>query len=134
VKKDAHIGSGFTLVESIVVITVFAMTVAAMGSFSGILQASQRNARYLDIATNAAKDEIENLRNSNYALLNTGQTVDFTSSLPAGLPNGTTGTAAISDPSLPNLKRADVTVTYTIGSTPHTVQLSALIGASGLTQ
>ncbi len=126
--------TGFTVAEIIVVVAVFTTMMISLASFSSILQGVQRNGRYLDIATNAAKDEIETLRNSNYALLTPGQTIDITSSLPNTLPAGSTGSAAISDPALANLKRVDVTISYPSGTYPHTVKLSALIGASGLTQ
>lgn len=125
---------GFTVVEIAVVVTIFGMMVISLGTFFSVLETSQRSARYLDIATHAAKDEIEQLRNSNYTLLLPGTTIDFSSSLPSGLPAGSTGSAVISDPSLTNLKRVDVTVAYTIGSTPKTVKLTSFIGASGLAQ
>jgi len=125
---------GFTVVEMAVVVTIFGIMVISLGTFFSVLETSQRSARYLDIATHAAKDEIEQLRNSNYALLMPGTTIDFTSSLPSGLPAGSTGSAVISDPSLTNLKRVDVTVSYAIGSTPKTVKLTSFIGASGLAQ
>jgi type II secretory pathway pseudopilin PulG len=126
--------TGFTMVEIVVVIVMFSMGIFTMGLFIGTVQGTQRNGQYLDIATNAAKDEVEQLRNSNYALLVAGQTIDFTSSLPNTLPAGKTGTAIISDPSLSNLKRVDITINYTVGSDARTVKLSALLGESGLTK
>lgn len=122
------------MVEIVVVIVMFSMAIFTMGTFIGTLQATQRNGQYLDIATNAAKDQVEQLRNSNYSLLIPGQVIDFTSSLPNTLPAGKTGTAVISDPSLANLKRVDITINYTVGSDPRTVKLSALLGESGLTK
>lgn len=126
--------TGFTVVEIVVVIVIFSMAIVTLGTFIGTVQSAQRNGQYLDIATNAAKDQIEQLRNSNYSLLIPGQTINITSSLPSTLPANKTGTALISDPALPNLKRIDVTINYTIGTNPRVVKLSALIGESGLTQ
>lgn len=132
--KVYSLQAGFTIIEIVVVIAVFSITILSMGSMFSSLQGAQRDVQYLDIATNAAKNEIEQLRNSNFSLLTAGQTIDITSSLPSGLPPNTTGSVAISDPSLLNLKRADVTIMYSVGTYPHTVKVSSLIGASGLTQ
>lgn len=126
--------SGFTIIETMVVIAVFGMAIAAMASFFATLQTTQRNAQYLESATNAAKDEIELLRNSNYTLLAPNTTINFTNNLPNDLPQNKQGFAAISDPGLPNLKRVDVTITYTVGSNNRTVKMTSLIGASGLAQ
>lgn len=124
--------AGFTIVEIIVVILIMGIALSSMAVFFSTLESTQRRSRYLDSATNAAKDQIEVLRNSNYALLAVPSTLSFTSSLPPDLPSGATGTVQLSDPALTGLKRADVTINYSIGSQPQTVTLSALIGASGV--
>ena len=126
--------TGFTITEVLVVVSVFGITMVAMGMMFSSLQGAQRSARYLDIATNAAKDQIELLRNSNYTLLQPGTpAIDFSTSLPNELP-GKTGHAVITDPLLPNLKRVDVTITYKIGNDTRTVKMTSFIGASGLAQ
>lgn len=108
------------------------IALTSMALFFSTLDSTQRRSRYLDVATHAAKDQIEVLRNSNYALLAVPSTLSFSSSLPSDLPAGATGTVQLSDPSLTGLKRADVTVSYMIGSQTQSVTLSALIGASGV--
>jgi hypothetical protein len=92
----------------------------------------QQQTSYVDAATRAAQREIETLRNDNYAALTPGQTINFTSQLPASLPHAS-GTVQVSQPTT-DLRRVDVTVSYTGNGSPRSVVLSSLIGVIGITQ
>lgn len=124
---------GFTIVELLVAILILGIVTASISTLFISINTLQRKTSHIDSATRAAQREIETLRNDNYGSLIAGQTLDFTDQLPATLPKDRAGTAAISEPS-PDLKRVDVTVTYTESGRQEKVVLSSLIGVIGITQ
>ncbi len=130
IKGDA---AGFTLVELLVTIAVIGITTASLTSLFISIRNIQAQTTYADLATRAAAREIESLRNDNYASLTPGQSIDFTSQLPSGLPRGSTGSVQVSQPA-PDLRRVDVTITYNSNGKQRNVKLSSLIGVIGITQ
>ncbi len=128
-----HNESGLTLVELLVTILVIGVIFAGLSNIFISIQRAQVQTSYLDSATRAAQRQIESLRNSNYNNLTAGQNIDFTSSLPSTLPQGSNGTVVVSEPS-PGIKRVDVTVRYNYGGQTRDVQLSSLIGVIGIVQ
>lgn len=122
---------GFTLVELIVTITVLGLVVTSLGSLYYIMQIVEVRSQRLDLATRAARTQIEKLRNNGYNSLVPGNTINFSTQLPAALPPGKQGTIAISQP-LPELRRIDVTVTYSDYGKTQTVRLSSNIGVIGI--
>lgn len=131
--KTAQNDSGFTLVELLVTIVVLGIAVVGLGSlYNGVQNAAARSQR-LDIAVRAARTEIENLRNNGYNTLVAGSVMDFTAELPTVLPPDRHGTVTVSEP-MADLKRVDVTITYTDLGKPQTVTLSSNIGVIGIGQ
>lgn len=130
-----HNERGFTVVEIIVVVFMFAGSIITLTSLFSYVQYSQRQVQYLDIATRAARSEVEYLRNGQYSTLTVGTPLSFTSRLPSALPAGSTGTVTTTIPSgAHDVKKIDVKVTWRTGSIDTSTTLSALIGASGLTE
>lgn len=125
--------SGFTIVELIVTIAIIGIAAASISSMFITIQRMQKLAALRDSATRAAQSEIEALRNNNYASLTPGQQINFTSSLPSSLPANKSGIAEISQPT-DDLRRVDVTVSYTYSGKNYNVSLSSLIGVIGITQ
>lgn len=124
--------SGFTITEVVVVLAVFSIGIVMLSSLIGSVQQLQQNARYLDLATQAARAEIEYIRNSQYTTITNG--TSFTSSLPPTLPSGSTGTVAVSVPAnAPSSKQVDVTVKFPVGSLTKQVTISAYVDAPGST-
>lgn len=124
---------GFTIVELLVAIIIIGITVASISSLFISIQSVQRKTSYLDSATRAAQRQVESLRNDNYGSLSNGQTINFTSELPTSLPSNRSGTVTVSEPSA-DIKRVDVTVSYTDGGKQQIIKLSSLIGVIGITQ
>ena len=124
---------GFTLAELMVTIVVLGLVIAGIGGLYYIMQVNEVRSQRLDLAMRAARTQIEKLRNNGYNALTPGSNIDFTSSLPAGLPAGKTGTVVVSEP-LPDLRRVDVTVQYTDYGKSQTVTLSSNIGIIGIGQ
>ncbi len=125
--------SGFTLVELLVTMLVLGVIATGLSSLFISIQRTQVQTNHLESATRAGQREIESLRNDNYNNLTAGQTINFSSSLPTSLPQGSTGIVQVSEPTS-GLKRVDVTVTYTYNGSVRDVKLSSLIGVIGITQ
>ena len=122
---------GFTLVELMVTIIVLGIVIAGIGGLYYIMQVAEVRSQRLDLALRAARTEIESLRNNGYNALTPGGSINFTSSLPTALPAGRTGTVVVSQP-LPDLRRVDVTVSYTDYGKAQSVTLSSNIGIIGI--
>ncbi|HEY4963151.1 MAG TPA: type II secretion system protein [Candidatus Saccharimonadales bacterium] len=132
--RQYFIGSaGFTLVELMVTMVVLGIIITSLGGMYYIMQDLAVQSQHLDIATRAARTEIEDLRNSGYDSLTPGTNINFTSSLPSSLPKNATGTVVVTQP-LSGLIRVDVTINYTDFNSPQTVELSSDIGIIGIGQ
>lgn len=116
-----------------VAITVLGLVISGIGGLYYIMQITEVRSQHLDLALRAARTEIESLRNTGYNALTPGSNITFTSSLPASLPPDRAGTVVVSQP-LPELRRVDVTVTYTDYGKQQTVVLSSNIGVIGIGQ
>ena len=124
---------GFNLIELLVTIIVLGIAIASLGGMYYAMQATQTESAHYDLAVRAARTEIESLRNNGYDSLTPGNTINFTSSLPSGLPPNATGTVDISEP-MRGLRRVDVSIVYTDFGQQQTVTLSSDIGIIGLGQ
>lgn len=124
---------GFTIVELLVATLIIGIVAASISTLFISINTLQRKTARIDSATRAAQREVEMLRNDNYASLTAGQSLSFTDRLPNSLPADRNGTVTVSEPS-PDLKRVDVTVTYTDSGKQERIVLSSLIGVIGITQ
>jgi prepilin-type N-terminal cleavage/methylation domain-containing protein len=124
--------AGFTIVELLVTIAIVGIATASISSLFISIQNVQKQTTYVDTATRAAQREIETLRNDNYSTLTPGQSIDFTDQLPSVLPHAS-GSVQISQPAT-DLRRVDVTVSYTANGDQRNIMLSSLIGVIGITQ
>lgn len=125
--------NGFTLVELIITIVILGIAVTGIGDLYYTMQIAEVQSQHLDLATRAARSEIEDLRNNGYNALVSQGSINFTNSLPASLPRDRQGTVAISQP-VSGLVQVDVTVTYTDYNHPKTVKLTSDIGVIGIGQ
>lgn len=124
---------GFTIPELLVTIVFMGFAFIGITELYLSIQDIQEQTAYVQIASHAAQTEIESLRNSNYNSLTPGQNINFTSSIPSGLPGPVSGTAVVSAP-MSGLVRVDATVSYTEHGNLHHVELSSLIGIIGISQ
>ena len=125
--------SGFTLMELLVTIVVLGIVISSLGGLYYLMQANEVRSQHYDLATRAARTEIEDLRNNGYDSLTPGSSINFTSNLPSGLPSNKSGSVAISEP-VQGLRRVDVTVSYTDYGYTQKITLSSDIGIIGLGQ
>jgi prepilin-type N-terminal cleavage/methylation domain-containing protein len=127
------IEDGFTLIELVVTMVVLGIIITSLSGMYYIMQSIAVQGQHLDIATRAARTEIEDLRNSGYNSLIPGSNINFTASLPTSLPKNASGTVVISQP-LSGLIKVDVTISYTDFGSQHNVELSSDIGVIGIGQ
>lgn len=125
--------AGFTLVELVVTIVVLGIVISSLSGLYYIMQQASVRSQHMDLATRAARTEIEQLRNTGYSALTVGTPIDFTSNLPSALPRDRNGTVTVSQPA-DDLKRVDVQVTYTDNGTAQKIILSSNIGIIGIRQ
>jgi prepilin-type N-terminal cleavage/methylation domain-containing protein len=125
--------NGFTLIELLITIMVLGIIMVSLAGLYSVMQNASTKSQHYDLAVRAARTEIEDLRNTGYDTLVPGSTINFTSSLPSGLPANKSGTVAVSRP-MPGLRRVNVTVTYSDFGQQQTITLSSDIGIIGITQ
>ncbi len=125
--------AGFTIVEVMITIVFLGFVVSGITELYLSAERIQEQTSWIQSASHAAQTEVESLRNTNYNGLTAGQNVDFSSALPSALPAPRSGTVVVSEPQA-GLKRVDVTITYSDHGTPHSVELTSLIGIIGISQ
>ena len=120
--------SGFTLVEVLVALTIFAIALLGLVSLLTTTIQANAQARRMTAATNLAQDRLEEIRNMAYAAITSGS--DSGQLTETG---GTGGTGAIYTRSwtvaggpAPNTKQVTVTVTWT-DQTSRQVQLQTIV-------
>lgn len=121
--------SGLTVVEVIVSVVLFSLAIVSVVTLMQYAQFSQRDSKYVDIANNAARAQIELLRTEPFDNLNPASPVTFSSSsFMEGMPAGSTGVVTITDlGGVPRVKRLDAVVTYPVGTTTKTISITAYI-------
>ncbi len=128
VRNSKHADKGFTIVEIIVVMAILGISVIGLVAFVQLIQNTQKNIYYMNLANEAARTKITELQNKDFSTITNG-TITFTSddSLD-GLPSDHSAQAVITTPTLaPASKQVDVTIRYNVGSLNKYVAISAYI-------
>lgn len=124
---------GFTVVEVIVAVVLFSMVVVMLVSIVGVIQYSQRQSIYANIANRAAQSKIAEYQRGGYAAYSAGHFEEFASDdMIKGLPSGRAATILVSQPVLARgSKELEVTITYPAGGTTKTVRAKAYLTEGG---
>jgi prepilin-type N-terminal cleavage/methylation domain-containing protein len=120
---------GFTMVEMLVTAAVGTIAIITVVNLFTVISASQRNVWYEDVATRAARSEIENARAKGVASLVVGTTV-ISDRLPSTMPAGTEGTLTVGAVYAGQARLVTVTITWQGGK--KKVVLSGTVGQQGL--
>jgi type II secretory pathway pseudopilin PulG len=123
---------GFTVVELVVSITVFALLVPAIASFLGTLSILNDRARDMATVSALAENKVESLRSANFVAVTTGSH-DFTSELPPTITTPRSAAYVVSAVS-PALKQVDLSVTYNDHGSNKTLSYRTYIGELGVGQ
>lgn len=122
---------GFTLIEVLLTLIIFASIILIYTALTGTSVAS-RTGRYQPIAVKIASKKIEQVRNSTWN--NWPAPGSFTDSDLTKLPNGSANLAIADSNGFANLKEVIVTVSWyeSASSNPKTVQLDTLVTLGGI--
>lgn len=123
---------GFTVVEVLLAIAVFAIVIPAIVLGIVTLIQINQNAINLTYANIIAENKIETLRSIGYNSLNVG-TVDFKAELPAGFGASRTATYTIASEST-GVKSVVVTVTYKALTKTVTLNFKTFVSELGVAQ
>jgi prepilin-type N-terminal cleavage/methylation domain-containing protein len=123
---------GFTIVELVVSIAVFALLVPALASFLNLLSVLNDRARDTAIVNALAENKVESIRSANFVAATLG-THDFTSELPATITAPRSATYTVTSVSS-SLKEVNLSVSYNDHGTTRTLTYRTYIGELGVGQ
>lgn len=124
--------SGFTIVELLISIVVFAIVVPGLASFLNFISSLNDRARDVSVINAMVENKVEALRSVSFVGVGTG-TTDFSDELPQHISRPRTATYEISSVS-PSLKQIDVTVTYNDSGSERTLTYRTYLGELGVGQ
>jgi len=124
--------SGFTIIELIVAIAVFAILVPAIATFLNMLNVLNDQAADTAIINALAENKVESLRSAKYNSLANG-TTDFTNELPATIAKPRSATYQVTTPQT-GLKEVNLSVTYSDHGQQKTLTYKTYIGELGVGQ
>lgn len=117
------------MVEILIAVSIGIIVITSIVGLYTAIGASQRNIWYQDVATRAARSEIENARAKGISLLVLGDT-DIKSRLPAELPSDATGTLNVGSVFAGQSYLVTVTIAWQGGA--KKVVLTGVVGRQGL--
>lgn len=123
---------GFTIVELLLAIAMFAIVVPALTVGITNLIVINNRARDLALVNMLAQNKVEQLRSKGYNSVPTG-TVSFTSELPATLGTPRSGEYTITNPS-GGIKEVHITISYKDYRNTKTLQYKSIISEIGVGQ
>lgn len=127
-KKNA----GFTIVELIVAISVFAILVPAVAAFLNLLGTINDRARDIAVINALVENKVETLRSLSFVGVNTG-TTDFTDDLPDAIAPPRSATYEVSAVSS-TLKEINISVSYNDHGETRTLTYKTYLGELGVAQ
>lgn len=124
--------AGFTIIELLVTIVVFAILVPTLASMIGLLDGVNDRSRDLSVVHALVENKVETLRSASFTSVNTG-TTDFTSELPVtiGRPRSATYTITAVNSAL---KQVDVAISYSDHGSTRSLTYRTYIGELGVGQ
>ena|SRR5687767_3883467 len=124
--------NGFTVVELLITIVIFAVSVPAIASIITLIDGINDRSRDMAQINGLVENKIEGLRSVSFVGLTNG-TTDFTTSLASSIASPRSATYTISSLSTA-VKQIDVTVTYNDHGTTRTLSYRTYIGELGVGQ
>lgn len=123
--------SGFTLIEILVALAMFAIIVPALILGVSTLTQLNNRARDLTLISIIAENRIESLRSLGYNAVGTGVS-SFSSDLPQELASPKSATQTITQNT--GYKDINLSITYTDNKRPRTIEYKSVISETGVGQ
>lgn len=128
--------SGFTLVEMVVTISLFALLVPATATFLDFITQLNTTAKTTASINGFAENKIEAIRSAGYTASANVTNQNITSELDSfapSVPRPRSAVLTISSKS-PSLKKVDLAITYNHKGSPKTVNFTTYLGELGVGQ
>lgn len=126
--------NGFTIVELVVTIMLFAVLIPSIANFLVFLGDLNSRSRNLTSVSAIAQNKIEDLRSKGFLAVNVG-TVDFTNELPDQMAKPRQASYTVTHPGgNPSLKDIKVTINYTDTGGQHSYNFKTYLGELGVGQ
>jgi prepilin-type N-terminal cleavage/methylation domain-containing protein len=122
---------GFTIVEMLVALALFAIMIPSITLGLSTLTQLNNRARDLTLISIIAENKIESLRSIGYNSVAVGTTT-FTSDLPSEIASPKTATLTITQGT--GLKTIDISIQYTDYREPRTIKYKSVISETGVGQ
>lgn len=122
---------GFTIVEMLVALSLFALLIPTLTVGVSTLTQINNRARDLTLISIIAENKIESLRSAGYNSIGTGST-DFTIELPPEIAGPKSAIYTIAETS--GIKTVDIVITYSDYKKPRTITYKSLISEVGVAQ
>jgi prepilin-type N-terminal cleavage/methylation domain-containing protein len=122
---------GFTVVEMLLTLAIFAVVVPAVAIGIATLTSLNNRARDLTLISIIAENKIESLRSLGYNSVSTG-TATFTSELPAELASPKSASMTVTQNT--GYKTVDVSITYNDNKRARTTTYKSIISETGIGQ
>ena len=125
-KRQKNAANGFTLIEVLVAMSIFAIAVLGLAIGATTVMQANQTGLYTTIATNLAQDKLEELKAKTAANINTTGSPENNITV-SGVPAKFNRSWAVTSGSpAAGVKRIDITVTWT-DHTSHTVTVSSAV-------
>lgn len=128
---------GFTIIETLVAVGVFAISLIAITTLASALQTAHQNNQYLALANMTAKGIIEEKRNNQLSSMTIGTQPVSSASLPEDLPYASAQLVVTQTDEAYGMKKLTAIVTYKVGGgagEERSVRMVSYVGNFGLTQ
>lgn len=121
--------NGFTLIELLIAITILAVGLLALAGLQGSSIKGNEHANTISQATALAEDQIEQIRNMNYAAIVFSPNPKVETNVDDSIYTRTTSVE--DDTPMDDLKRITVTVSWISRGTPRQVELRTIVANEG---
>ena len=125
-KRQKNAANGFTLIEVLVAMSIFAIAVLGLAIGATTVMQANQTGLYTTIATNLAQDKLEELKAKTAALIDTTGSPENNITVSGAPAKFNRSWAVTSGSPVAGVKQIDVTVTWT-DHTNHTVTVSSAV-------
>ena len=130
--KQSNSQSGFTIIEMLVTIILFAILVPTIVGFINTISSLNDRAKDTAVVNSLVENKIESLRSAGFRTIDTGST-DFSTELPSILSNPKSASYNVTEIS-PSVKQIDITVNHTTAGGLNTLTYRTYVGEIGVGQ
>jgi prepilin-type N-terminal cleavage/methylation domain-containing protein len=127
--------TGFTIVELLITIALFAILVPSIASFMNFLTTLNSRARTISTINAMAENKLESIRSAGYLATPVASNVSFAASeIPASIPSPKSAKYTVSTTSDPSVRKLTISISYNNHGTQETLNYATYLGQLGVGQ